>query len=251
MDPQNNILTIAYVNTCGQTKLNEWKQLQIEAFAKYKAIDILHLQETEICDETFENCNFLSCNYNIISNNSSNSYGTSSLIKSELNVENVRLDTEGRVIVFDVAGVTLSNVYLPSGTDARSRKSREQYSAETLPQLLLNRQEEGIIGGDWNAIINKKDATKHQEAKMSPSLLRLAKLQNWVDSFRSLHPTSNSFSRYYADSRGEGATRIDRAYHYGNLRISSAEYLPLAFSDHFGLVICVILPNPANAMNCS
>ena len=97
MNSVNNILNIAYVNTCGQTKLTEWKQLQIEAFAKYKKIDILHLQETEICDETFENCKFISGNYNIISNNSSNSYGTSTLIKSELKYENLRFDTEGRI----------------------------------------------------------------------------------------------------------------------------------------------------------
>ena len=174
MIAENNILNIAYVNTCGQTKLNESKQLQIEAFAKYKSIDILHLQETEVCDETFKNCNFLSSNYNVITNNSNTGYGTSTLIKSELNEENLRLDTEGRVIVFDVGGVTLANVYLPSGTDSKSRNLREQYCAETLPQLLLNRHPEGIIGGDWNAIIDKNDATKHQESKMSPSLLRLA-----------------------------------------------------------------------------
>ena len=41
---------------------------------------------------------------------------------------------------------------------------------------------------------------------------------------------------YYENNRAEGATRIDRNYHYGEMRIVEAKYLPIAFSDHFSLV---------------
>ena len=77
------------MNIHGQTKLPTNKQLQIEDFLKYKKIDILHLQESDIDAETFCDCNFISSSFNIISINSESKYGTASLIRSDLNFENV------------------------------------------------------------------------------------------------------------------------------------------------------------------
>ena len=104
MDPTdfNNILTVAYINIHGQSKLTDAKELQIEDFLKYNKIDIAHFQETDICDESFSKCFYLTSSFNIISNNAQNKFGTSSLVKSDLNFENTRCDTSGRAIVFDV-----------------------------------------------------------------------------------------------------------------------------------------------------
>ena len=77
---------------------------------------------------------------------------------------------------------------------------------------------------------------------MSKGLLRLIKLKGWQDSYRSLNPNTETFSRYYGNSRGEGATRIDRNYHFGCVTIKEVKYLPLAFSDHFGLIVKILLP---------
>ena len=96
MDPTNNILTIAYINIHGQTKLSNAKELQIEDFLKYNKIDVAHLQESEINEETFAECKFISSSFNIISNNAENKYGTATLVKNELCYENVRFDTSGR-----------------------------------------------------------------------------------------------------------------------------------------------------------
>ena len=79
---------------------------------------------------------------------------------------------------------------------------------------------------------------------MSKGLQRLINLKNWQDSYRSLYPSSKTFSRYYENSRAEGATRIDRNYHFGDLEVIAAEYQPLAFSDHFGLITRVSLADP-------
>ena len=38
------------------------------------------------------------------------------------------------------------------------------------------------------------------------------------------------------------AILIDRVYHYGNLVVSKAEYVPIAFSDHFSLVLHIRVP---------
>ena len=171
MNPSSsNILTVAYINIHGQSKLSEAKQVQIEDFLKFNKIDVAHLQESEICDKTCSTCNFISSSYDVYTNNAENKYGTSSLVKSVFSVENVRCDTAGRALVFDLGGLTLGNFYGHSGTDAKSRANREQFFSEVMPQLLTSSRKVGCVGGDWNCIIDKADATDHQDAKMSNSL---------------------------------------------------------------------------------
>ena len=114
---QENKLNISYMNIHGQTKLPTVKQLQIQDFLKYNKIDILHLQEVLIDDESFSSCDFISSTFNIISNNSENTFGTASLIRSDLEFRNVRCDTSGRAIVFDIGDVSFGNFYAHSGTD--------------------------------------------------------------------------------------------------------------------------------------
>ena len=110
--------------------------------------------------------------------------------------------------------------------------------------MLVNSRDTGCMGGDFNCIVNKMDATHNPEAKMSRGLQRLIKLKNWQDSFRTLNPSAQVFSRYYENNRAEGATRIDRNYHFGDMRVAQAWYLPLAFSDHFGLITKISLADP-------
>ena len=238
-----NSLTVGFINIRGQSKLNIEKQLQIEDFLKRYKCDILHLQETNIENETFSSCCYISNNYNIIHNNSLSQYGTASLVKSEFLVENVRCDSDGRVLIFDIQQMTFVNLYLHSGTDAIARAGRENICGEVLPNLLINSKEYGCAGGDLNCIIEKKDATKYPEAKMSNCLKRLVKVRGWKDSFRYLHPTIQKFSRYYENSRAYGASRIDRCYHYGNIMVEQAIYVPLAFSDHFAHVVEYLVPD--------
>ena len=245
---QQNVLTIAYVNMHGQSGMSDSKQVQLEDFIKFNRKDIAHLQEAEISDETFTACNFITSSFNLYTNNAENKYGTSSLVKSVYTVENLRQDTACRAIIFDIGQLTFGNLYAHSGSDAQSRASREKLFAEVIPQLLTNRKPLGCIGGDLNCIIDKIDATHHQDSKISNSLKRITNLFNMKDSFRVLHPKVKAFSRYYSNTRGQGATRIDRQYHYGNLTIKEAKYLPLVFSDHYSLAITICLPDPLSRM---
>ena len=209
---EDNILTVAFLNIRGQSGLPITKQLQIESFIKYNNCDIIHLQEAHIDDDSFSTCDFISSNFNIVPNNSLNKYGTASLVKSELEIDNIQCDTGGRVIVFNVGELTLSNIYLNSGTDGRSKAGREKICSEILPNMLLNSKESGFCGGDFNCIIRKNDATQNPDSKMSKCLERLVKLKEWQDSYRSLHPTAETYSRHYVNTRAEGASRIDRCY---------------------------------------
>ena len=158
-------------------------------------------------------------------------------------MENIRCDTEGRVLVFDVGQITFCNLYLHSGTDAIARAGREKVCSEVLPNLLINCKENSCAGGDLNCIIDKKDASKLPESKMSKCLQRLVKVKGWQDSFRLLHPTSLKYSRFYENSRAEGASRIDRCYHSGSLVVEQAIYVPVAFSDHFANVVEFLVPD--------
>jgi exonuclease III len=108
------LLRCGSVNIRQQTGFKVSKQRQIEDFILRNCLDICSFQEIDCNDETFSNCNYISSSFNLITNNSPNKYGTACLIKSYLNIENIHFDNAGRVIVFDVADITIVSVYLPS-----------------------------------------------------------------------------------------------------------------------------------------
>ena len=246
----DNSICISYINTHGQSGLTESKQLQIEDFMKQYKVDIGHLQEIEICDTSFSNCNFISSSFNILSNNASNKFGTASLIRSIYSAENIQVDNKGRAIMFDIGEVSFGNFYVQSGTDSQSRSQRESFLSDTMPQLLTFKKQVGCLGGDWNCIAEKADATTNPDSKISTSLKCVIKTFELKDSYRVLHPNKNVFSRYYSDSRCKGASRLDRQYHFGNVIIKSAQYIPLAFSDHHALVIHMSVPEILNKSFC-
>ena len=251
MENTNKILTVGFMNIRGQTGLSRAKQVQIESFLTTQRLDVLHLQEIHIGEDSFSNCDQICSSYNIISNNAASKYGTASIVKSDLIPENILMDTKGRAIVFNIDNLTLSNLYLPSGTDASSRAQRENYFSETIPQLLLNRLDAGLVGGDMNCITHNIDSTHHPEAKKSPSLARLLKTFDMVDSFRSLLPTKKIFSHYYnnpGQGGGQGATRIDRSYNWGEITVKEARYEPVAFSDHMAYIVTISIPSLSSSM---
>ena len=191
--PQEEIiLSVAFINIRGQTGLTSSKQDQIESFIVRNKIDVLHLQEINISEDSFSACNVISSSYNLLSNNSPTKYGTASLIRSDFIPDNILLDSNGRAIVFNIGDITLANLYLPSGNDSSCRSSREKYCAETVPQLLLNRLDSGCIGGDMNCITNKIDCTHNPAPKMSPSLTKMIQTFDMKDCYRKLYPSSKT-----------------------------------------------------------
>jgi exonuclease III len=243
----DNSLKIAFINCFGQNRFPVKKQLEIQNYIKYHSLDVLHLQECNINDDCFSDCPYIRSNYNVITNNTQNNnfYGTASLVRCDIDITNIRTDTDGRVIIFDAAGCTLCNIYLPSGTDGASHKLRENYSSEVLPQLLLRQQEQGVLGGDLNSIISLKDSNRNASTKISPSFKTLVSSFSLVDSFRVLFPNNVQYSRVYSnDHHGEGASRIDRSYHWGDLEVQEAEYHSISFSDHLSLRVVYLLPSP-------
>ena len=157
------------------------------------------------------------------------------------------MDTTGRAIFFNIENLSLGNVYLQSGTDGISRGARESFIAEKIPELLMNHKASGVWGGDLNCITKHEDCTNNPASKMSPSLTRLLNTFSHSDCYRSLHPSTAAFSRFYNGTGvGVGASRIDRSYSWGDITIQAAEYISLAFSDHLAHVIEISMPDIRN-----
>ena len=99
-------ICVAFINCVGQTRFPLSKQLEIQNYMRSQHIDILHLQECRIDDDSFSECQYVRSNFNIFTNNTKNDtcYGTASLVRSDLEVTNLRTDQEGRIILFDAAG---------------------------------------------------------------------------------------------------------------------------------------------------
>ena len=94
-----------------------------------------------------------------------------------------------------------------------------------------------------NCITHNIDCTHHPESKKSPTLSRLIKTFDMVDSYRSLFPSRKTFSHYYTMGHIQGATRIDRSYHWGEITVNDAKYEPIAFSDHMAYTVSLCIPS--------
>ena len=137
-------------------------------------MDVVCLQETEVSQNTFSECNILR-RFSPIINNSSTGYGTCTLVSNNLSIDNITKDSDGRFISVDVDGSTIVNLYLPSGTDQNSKSKREDM-IDSIPNLLLYKKQNGVCGGDFNSIVDKKDSLIHPDQKMSKCLSKLIKL---------------------------------------------------------------------------
>ena len=81
------------------------------------------------------------------------SYGTSSLVRRDLEVTKVHTDAKGLDITFNAAGCTWYNFYIPYGSSCEVLAKREEYFSLKIPQLLVRRLAQGMAGGDLNSII--------------------------------------------------------------------------------------------------
>ena len=231
------IIKIAFVNMYGQSGMPMKKIIELENFIELHRLDVLCLQETDIQKDTFSGSKLL-FNFQAIINNNSSGYGTCTLVRKNLQVNNIVKDADGRLISVDINDMSIVNVYPISGTDHESKTEREAM-IDNIPNLLLYKKDNGIIGGDMNCITEKKDAMNYPEQKMSECLKKLIRLYDLKDAFRQLYPHSKQFSRYYVAKGVKGATRIDRAYAWGNVKIREAEYIGISFSDHLAHVVTI------------
>ena len=111
-------ISIAFINCVGQSKFPVAKQLESQSYIFTQKLDIIHLQECKIDEDSFSNCGFITKTFHIFTNNKpvDSFYGTATLVRSNIDVTNIHTDDNGRVINLDVAGGTWANFYFPSGS---------------------------------------------------------------------------------------------------------------------------------------
>ena len=235
-------IRVGFLNIMGQSRLSTSKQNQIEHFLKSQQLDILHLQETFIEEDSFSACRTISNNYQILFINNDIKFGVCSLVHKSLSVSKEIFHPSGRFLAFNIGDFTFANVYLPSGNDIIPRQTREGLLGQDIPNFLINSGRCGLIGGDFNCISAKIDCTANPDQKMSPNLKKLIPALAWTDTFRCLHPHLKTFSHFYnrnsADGQlSQGASRLDRSYSWGQTRVHSSNYTSVAFSDHLAHVV--------------
>ena len=70
------------------------------------------------------------------------------IVRNNIPIDEVNMDSNGRVISINSNNYTFTNVYPSAGMDASSRQAREKLFSDTLPNLLHNRRQAGAICGD-------------------------------------------------------------------------------------------------------
>ena len=125
-------LRFGFINLWGQKSFKTEHAKILEDWIIRSNLDIVMCQEAHIIDESFSNCTYINKNYTVIINNLLTKYGTCCLVSNSLEIENIRYDNGGRVIIFDIPDLQLTagNVYLPCGMDCETRANHEEYTGD-------------------------------------------------------------------------------------------------------------------------
>ena len=171
-----------------------------------------------------------------------NSRGTAFIWRDGLPISEVSVVEPCRLQVATLGSFSILNIYAPSGTKNKYAR-KEFYSGPVMRAVrsLTVHNVPPIIGGDFNCILNKKDAMANQQQKMCPALRDLVKGFGYQDAFRHLYPNTISYTFH----RRNTASRLDRFY-FGQMNIPNLQevlHFPVSFSDHDGVLVKMFLPD--------
>lgn len=199
----------------------------LKDFVQDNDVDVLLLQEV-----VYENFLFLPSHYAFV-NISSDNKGTAILVRKSMNISNVLLESNGRIVSLVVNGVNFVNVYAHSGSNYR-RERNDLFT--NLISVHLSKQEASysVIGGDFNCTLEEGDRNA-----MSSGIC--AGLKNLVDLFRLKDVAKEKKKAEYTFFRGESASRLDRFYAPVQFveNVTSVSTVPVAFSDHSAVIMKV------------
>lgn len=161
--------------------------------------------------------------------------GTALLYRRALEATDIQLLPTGRAIACVIRGVQFVNVYAPSGGN-RWRERTSFYQHDIIPFLTTTRPI--VFGGDFNCVLSPAD--QHPRPTISAELRQILTSKDLYDVWRHFHPVYTEYTHFY----NNGASRIDRIYVSSNLttQLLNITVLPVAFSDHSGVVCELNLP---------
>ena len=112
-------MKIASINIYGQTGMKPAKLLELEYFIEFHRLDVVCLQETDVNENTFSECNLISSGFYIIENNSRSGFGT--CIFRQINFDqSVRASTVLAVELVAAVGLTVAGAGRISGSGSLS-----------------------------------------------------------------------------------------------------------------------------------
>lgn len=145
--------------------------------------------------------------YAMIMNIDETQRGTAIGVRNGIGVKQVHRSLDARVICIELGNdenmIKIVNLYAPSGSNNRS--ARELFFNQTVPQFLLNHPAHVIMLGDFNSVIESRDATG--VSNMSPMLKILCDSLNLTDVWKHFNRQID-----YTFSRGRSMSRIDKIY---------------------------------------
>jgi exonuclease III len=217
---------IATLNINGMS--TSTKMAMLTDFLHKHAIDIIFLQE--VTRPVFDDVRGYTAHVNI----GANERGTAILTRDHLTLTDIERLPTGRGMSACLDGITLVNIYAPSG--AERRRERDAFFATDLPYLLRRIPQTLLLGGDFNSVLTHLDSTGQ------PTLCRA--LSELIRGFDLVDIWEMSTNRpVYTHYTGRGASRIDRIYVSRNLhgKKINAETRVAAFTDHLAVVLRIVL----------
>lgn len=202
----------------------------LRAFVFLMELDIILLQE--VTEEIEIN------GFDSHSNLDYRKRGTAILIKSHIKTSRVQRSIDSRILSIQIDDhLTICNVYAPSGTTHKAE--REKFFTDSIQHYINHGSGKLIIGGDFNAVIDKKDA--NHTSNHSQSLKFLVQTLNLSDAWEIVH---KMVVDYTFVRNGSGA-RLDKFYVCEELKkdVVDIKSNNCCFSDHKAIIMKVRLPN--------
>ena len=156
--------------------------------------------------------------------------GTAIVWRNNIVLDEAPITVEPRRIqVIQLAGLSVFNVYAPSGSGHRAEREH-LFSGELARNLRMKAGEQVVIMGDWNCVLSPEDVERDFQIKNSPALEQIVQDNRLSDAFKHLHPSKTEFTFHRASV---SRSRLDRLYLSYPLRptIASVTHEP-GLGDH-------------------
>jgi exonuclease III len=140
-------------------------------FVRKQNIDVMFIQE--VTDLVLDN----TWGYKAYTNLGTTHRGTAFISRDQLELKGIKCLPSGRGIAATLNGVSLVNIYAPSG--AEKRTEREDFYTLELPYLMRTTPSRMILGGDFNCVLTQTDCTG--KGNNSRALTKLVRECDLVD----------------------------------------------------------------------
>ena len=241
-----NTLTVITLNV--NCLNNAASRVGLVDFLNRNKPDIIFLQECNMETEELQSIvrgPGYSCSSNVTPGDP-NARGTAVLWQQGTEPEEFRTHQENRMMSCRLGNLRFVNLYAPSG---RSRRmERRLFFGEMLESTVRTLEHLPILLGDYNCILENKDALINPNQKKCESLRQVVNLYNYIDIFDFLQPNTQSFTFI----RNNSASRIDRIYVPAD-RVRdclSVSHIPAAFSDHLAVRLEIQVAGGGGEAHC-